>query len=289
MMVNKQKPNGGIEWTHVFGPGSGHTWNPVAGCKHACQWQMPDGSVAQCYARSIAEGLARTHYPNGFAHHYFHPDRLDEPLKRHVPAGIFLDSVSDVMGHWVPGDQVRAVLDVCRQTPQHVYFLLTKNAPRLSTFAEAFPPNVWIGVSMPPTWMWGKRLSPDVQVRLFTRALNILRDLRSAGLPNVLWVSLEPLSFDVAPLLHDTYGLLDWIVIGAATNGRQTFQPDPNHVQDVLDFADWWDIPVFFKGNLEWVPWFASFPTVDMEIHTTPTQQSLFGMGGPWSDANGWG
>jgi protein gp37 len=105
---HKSPARRGIEWTD-------YTWNPVGGCQHACRWQMPDGSVAVCYAETVAERLATSAYPHGFAHHYWRPEILQEPLKVKQPAKIFLDSMSDLMGGWVPDEQVEAVLDICRQ------------------------------------------------------------------------------------------------------------------------------------------------------------------------------
>ncbi len=246
----------GIEWTHVFGPGSGYTWNPVAGCRHGCRWEMPDGSVAECYAKVVAEGLAAATYPEGFQAHYWRPDKLDEPLRLETPAGVFLDSMSDLFGHWVPENEVLGVLDVVRRAHWHVFFSLTKNAPGLLRYAAHLPPNLWAGVSMPPTFMWGKRLSSDAQSRLLKRALEVLAAL---DVP-VRWLSLEPLSFDVAPVLERSGFVPEWLVIGAASNGRVKFQPDPEWVRAVHDFADRHGIPVFHKGNLRWQARREDFP-----------------------------
>lgn len=258
--MNKQnKGNGkrGIEWTD-------YTWNPVGGCRHACKWEMPDGSVAQCYAKSVAEGVAMAAYPEGFEHHYFKPMMLDEPYKLKTPARIFLDSMSDLMGHWVPDDDIRRVFDACRAADWHQFQLLTKNPVRLLSFADIVPPNVWIGASMPPTYMWGSRLTEDQQKRLFVKTLDTLHKLLfDHHIQNISWLSLEPLSFDASVFLADNWLLwLDWIVIGAASNGRNLYQPDPEHVQGVLDIADRLGIPVFFKGNLEWNPRREEFPQV---------------------------
>lgn len=248
----------GVEWCHVFGPGTGYTWNPVAGCRHRCRWDMPDGTTAICYAESIAEGLASAAYPEGFAGHYWHPDRLDEPARLKWPAGIFLDSMSDLMGHWVPEEQIRAVLDVVRDTPRHVYFLLTKNAPRLLKFQDELPPNLWVGVSMPPTSMWGKRLTWDQQYLLFKHAMDVLDALE--GKAAIRWVSFEPLSRDVGRwLIRPPF---EWAVIGAASSGRVTYQPEPEWVAGLLAKLDRYGVPVFFKGNLEWQPHREEFPEV---------------------------
>ena len=102
--MNEQKPPFGIEWTRrVLVDGTrtrGFTWNPVAGCRHACEWDMPDGTRVQCYAKTTAEGVARSAYPQGFEVPTFHPHRLREPLTVKAPAGIFLDSMADLMGQW---------------------------------------------------------------------------------------------------------------------------------------------------------------------------------------------
>lgn len=238
--MNKQyKSNArrGIEWTD-------YTWNPVGGCNHACRWTMPDGSIAECYAETVAHRVAQAAYPHGFAHHYWRPEMLDEPLKLANPAYIFMDSMSDLMGSWVPAEQVNQVLDICRAAPQHAFQLLTKNAPRLLDFD--FPPNVWVGVSAPPSHMFGKPLSFHQQQRMVEQQM---KTLEQVNVP-VRWMSIEPLSFDIAPLLVNSP--LQWAVIGAATNGARTYQPDRAWVENVLAVLDAQATQVFFKGNLVW-------------------------------------
>jgi protein gp37 len=245
-MNKQQKENSrGIEWCDF-------TWNPVRGCQHGCRWEMPDGSIAECYAELIAERVAQKAYPLGFEHHYWNPHVLEEPLKLKEPARIFMDSMSDLMGHWVPKEEVLQVLNICEQAPQHRFLLLTKNAPRLREFQ--FPSNVWVGVSAPPSIMFGKRLSFSQQKRMVTRQLEILNEV---DVP-VRWMSIEPLSFDIAPLLENSN--LQWAVVGAATNGRLTYQPEPEWVQNVLDVLDAQGTKVFFKGNLQWHEWREEFP-----------------------------
>jgi protein gp37 len=241
--MNKQGPKG-IEWTD-------YTWNPVAGCQHGCRFAMPDGSEAECYAKRVAEGLAAQAYPHGFAHHYWHPDRLGEPLGLQTPARIFLDSMSDLMGGWVAAGEIEAVLRTVRQAHRHTFQLLTKNPGRLLRF-NGYPPNLWVGVSMPPTWMNGGQLSPGQQELYVKRALAVMGALRAT----VRWWSFEPLSFDVVPLLErrDEWGRppFEWLVIGAASNGSTKYQPEPGWVEELLDYADSWKLPVFMKGNLVW-------------------------------------
>lgn len=246
--MNKQAKSGnkrGIEWTD-------YTWNPVGGCKHGCRWEMPDGTIAECYAETVAERVAQASYPHGFEHHYWRPELLEEPFNLLRPSRIFLDSMSDLMGAWVPNEQVNRVLEVCRNTPRHSFQLLTKNAPRLLQFD--FPPNVWVGVSAPPTIMFGKHLSLNQQIRMLMRMLDTLRQV---NVP-IRWMSIEPLSFDIAQYLVGSN--LQWAVIGAATNGRMAYQPKPVWVENVLNVLDAQGTKVFFKGNLIWDDWREDFP-----------------------------
>lgn len=256
--MNKQKEPGAIEWTRVWGR-PGYTWNVPGGCFHDCKWAMPDGVVAECYAKTVAERVAQAAYPQGFQHHYWHPERLNEPLKLAEPAGIFLDSMSDLMGHWVPEEQVHAVLEVCAKASQHVFFLLTKNAPRLLKFE--FPSNVWVGVSMPPNSMFGRQLTQAQIIRMADRGLDVLSRVDA----RVRWMSFEPLSWDAALLFPGGGHIpLEWAVIGAASSGKTYYQPDPAHVSHLLTVLGWQNIPVFFKGNLRGnaaaTPWRQEFP-----------------------------
>jgi protein gp37 len=263
--VNKQqtKKSRGIEWTD-------YTWNPIGGCSHECRWKMPDGTLAICYAETVAERVASYAYPRGFAQHYWRPERLQDPLGQKKPSRIFLDSMSDLMGAWVPEDQIRAVLDVCNQAPWHSFQLLTKNAPRLMKFSP-FPPNVWVGVSSPPDFFLGKELSQDQKVRFLDRSIEILHKIEAT----VKWMSFEPLSWDVSSQVEQAWKefqfRFDWAVIGAATNGREKFQPDPIDVQKLLTVLDATLTPVFFKGNLEWDSWREDFPGGPMPKHLIPT------------------
>lgn len=262
--MNKQgkvvngKVVGGIEWTKTVDPDGtekqGYTWNPVGGCRHACRWSMPDGSIAKCYAEEVANGVAQAAYPDGFEGHYWRPDKLEEPLRIKKPARIFLDSMSDLMGRWVPDDQINSVLDVCRQADWHIFQLLTKNAPRLKKFD--FPANVWVGVSSPPDFMWGSPLTDWQKLRMLEKSLDVLGELSE----NITWLSAEPLSWDIAEIIELSPNALDWAVIGAASNGPKKYQPDPTHVQNLLDVLDAQMVPVFFKGNLDWQPHREDFP-----------------------------
>lgn len=246
----------GIEWTD-------YTLNPVGGCFHGCKWLMPDGTLAECYADTTAK-IMKSAYQHGFEHHYWRPHMLKEPLGQATPSRIFIDSMSDLMGHWVPREQVEQVLEMCRKADWHTFQLLTKNAPNLVKFD--LPNNLWAGVSAPPTFMHGKQLSPEQQASMVRRQLDILCELRHRGHP-VCWMSIEPLSFDITEVFiewcdaagHDDFPLR-WAVIGAASNGPKYFQPAEMHTQKLHDFLIPKGVKIFHKGNLSWNPHLEEFP-----------------------------
>lgn len=252
--MNKQKyesPNA-IHWTNIPNADGtrqpGYTWNPAAGCFHRCRWLMPGDKLAICYAEDVAHGIAKSAYPQGFEHHYWHPDRLEEPLKVKSPAGIFLDSMSDLMGTWVTDGQINQVLDVCRRAHWHTFFLLTKNAPRLAKFD--FPDNVWVGVSSPPDYMRGEKLTRDQQEKMLAKSLKVLNKLHGV----ISWMSFEPLSWDVSQIVTNYPKALDWCVIGAASDGRTKHPPAEDHLKALLKaLGD--NTRVYFKGNLRSLPW----------------------------------
>lgn len=278
--MNKQKTGSGIEWTQIGGR-TGYTWNPIGGCFHDCKWQMPDGTIAGCYAKDIAEKVARSAYPQGFEHSYWHPEKLEEPLKLKQGAGIFLDSMSDLMGHWVEDSQIHDVLTICRQASQHIFFLLTKNPRRLSHFS--YPDNVFVGASCPPDYFKGQALTEHQQDVMMHQTLKSLALVEAS----VKWVSFEPLSRDYHRIVASQAGAINWAVIGAASKGKEHFAPDAIHFKAMKNVLDGLNVPMFFKGNMECLPdavrdWREDYPlgitsgVTGRESVDAPTQMSLF-------------
>ena len=287
LSMNEQKAPGGIEWTRIRYVNGlfmrGWTWNPTTGCKHGCTWLMPDGSIAQCYAKTIAEEITPQLYPKGFEHHYWHPERLYAPLKVKEPGGVFVGSMADLFGGWVPPAQIAQVVDVMRQAHWHTFQVLTKYPANLGQYQ--FSDNVWLGTSLPSRERLPKRVRglswDEYSDRMAASFLDQLARLR-LHLNNIRFVSFEPLWGDVAePLqrwLDNRYSgsgkcqlPFEWAIIGAASNRRQTFQPKPEWVENLLALLDQFEIPVFFKGNLDWQPQRLEFPPVQPPV----TQKAL--------------
>jgi protein gp37 len=274
MRWQKTKTGMGIEWTHTFHKYRGATANPIRGCEHDCQWKNEDGSISICYAKTMAERIQKmgVAYENGFETITFHPNELQEIRRKKDHAGIFIDSMSDLLGHNVPIEWQKQVMDTIKDCPQHIFYILTKNPKGFQRFDYFFPRNAWIGVSTPPTFMFGKHMTPEKQTRWFDVALSELAMVQT----NIRWVSLEPLSWDCSDLIRKYGKILDWVIIGAATHQGKTFQPNPQTLGNVFHEAKDKGIPVFFKGNID--PklaedvcggWFAEFPDEGYALRDT--------------------
>jgi protein gp37 len=233
----------GIEWCD-------RTVGTFGGCMHECQWEMPDGTVAKCYAKELAEsGVAKAAYPHGFEHHYFRPNGLKDLVSGREPELIFVDSMSDAFAANVPEDQVRLFLNTMRKAPHHTYQSLTKAAPQILKYLDDLPPNLWVGVSSPPDWFMGKRLSQAQQHSMLARSLDVLYQVKEKT-SNIVWMSAEPVSWDLTTVIGEGHPL-DWIVIGAASDGRRYFQPAAVHIRNLLGAMDATATPVFYKGNIK--------------------------------------
>uniref|UniRef100_A0A6M3ILD5 ParB-like N-terminal domain-containing protein n=1 Tax=viral metagenome TaxID=1070528 RepID=A0A6M3ILD5_9ZZZZ len=183
------------------------TWNPVTGCKHGCKY---------CYARDIANRF----YPEKFEP-TFRPERLGAPFNTKIPRDrineeginkVFLVSMGDLFGEWVPQEWIDKIFDSVKRSPQWIYIALTKNPQRYLTIKE-YPENLWIGASA------------DVQRRA-DNALLVFRGLRERGIRNVLFLSCEPL-MEAIDLKYDVY---DWVIIGGRSRSSEMVegQPDTN-------------------------------------------------------------
>jgi protein gp37 len=188
------------------------SWNPVTGCLHNCQY---------CYAREIAL-RHRDAYPAGFTP-LFHHERLDAPANTKVPdeakndprlKRVFVCSMADLYGKWVPDEWIEKVHASCIANPQWDYLFLTK-----------FPQG-YVNLDLPPTAWIGTTVDKQYRVKIAEAAFRKIKGVR------VKWLSLEPL---LAPLEFTDLSMFDWIVIGAQS---ATNQPD-GHVKEFAPPFKW--------------------------------------------------
>lgn len=238
------------------------TWNPVTGCYHDCEY---------CYARRIAERFSTAHtcheygddlpftfsskkhyivnelsvpaivaytekkapYPFGFQP-TLHRYKLDEPKSIKTSQIIFVCSMADLFGSWVPDDWIKAVFDACRQAPQHVYMFLTKNPARyIELHDKGLLPkdnNFW----------YGSTVTNDEMPIFFSDS-------------HLCFVSIEPMisKFKANSRTRKALAYVDWIIIGAMTGpGSKEQQPKREWVETIVSEARKIGAPVFMKNSL---------------------------------------
>ena len=173
--------NTSIEWTEK-------TWNPTTGCT-----KISPG-CKNCYAERITKRFPNN-FPNGFDF-TLHPDRLNEPRRWRKPSLIFVNSMSDLFHEEMPLDFLKQIFEVMRETPRHIYQVLTKRHENLAELApelNPWPENVWIGVS--------------VENADYKHRIDYLRQVPAA----VRFISFEPLLGSVGQV--DLTGI-HWIIVG---------------------------------------------------------------------------
>lgn len=178
-----------IEWTDA-------TWNPVRGCT-----KISPGCV-HCYAETFAErfrGVPGHPYEQGFDLRLI-PEKLSEPLRRHTPKMIFVNSMSDLFHEDVPDDYIFTVARVMQLANWHTYQVLTKRAERMQELLQtrlrpvAGQPHIWWGVSVENR----KHGLPRI-------------DYLRASPAKVRFLSIEPLLEDLGPINLEG---IHWVIVG---------------------------------------------------------------------------
>lgn len=236
----------GIEWCD-------YTWNPVTGCKHGCPY---------CYARKIAERFKGSKaWPQGFDP-MFHPERLDDPVKMKKPQTIFVCSMADLFGDWVPAWWIWDTFAAMDAAPQHTYIMLTKNPERMKRFA---PQKGDLPRGVKENWWFGT----SVTCQIDTVRIKPLLEMDGNR-----FISFEPLIRDPGPLdLIDTWKgpLIKQVIIGAQTNPFYPVQV--SWIKTIEDAADRAGAKVFVKDSLK--EWMGDSPLFRRElcwsVHKEPT------------------
>lgn len=244
------------------------TWNPVTGCFHDCEY---------CYARKMAnrfglpyapslgdpgmkgaakwdsdEGMdtmlelekpyvkdgRRQPYPMGF-YPTFHRYKLDEPRRWTTPRTIFVCSMADLFGEWVPDEWITDVFRAVQAAPWHRYLFLTKNPARyarLSYDCFAGEAEIWLGTSI--------TASND------TKKLDELMESWRTG---VNWfVSVEPILEDLDNYLVTALSYVpQWVIVGAESGNREgKVTPRREWVERIAQECGENGTPLFMKESL---------------------------------------
>jgi protein gp37 len=193
-----------IEWTD-------YTWNPVVGCKNNCWY---------CYAKRMND---RFKWIKNWVQPQFFPERLKEPLKIEKPSKIFVGSMCDLFGDWVPKKWIEDVLAITRACYWHTFQFLTKNPARYLEFK--FTSNC--------------RLGTTITERDELKRLKTLTQIDR--MKNYLFISIEPIRGAFQDVNFDK---VDEVIIGAMTGPGST--PPKKEWIDSIRHPN-----IFFKNNIK--------------------------------------
>ena len=262
------------------------TWNPVTGCQHDCKY---------CYARGIAERFGghlatlsgkpvqpdakkwefrretnhvldeamigagkKMPYPFDFEPTLYRY-RLDQPSKWSEPRTIFVCSMADLFGAWVPDEWIKQVFEACEAAPQHRFLFLTKNPGRYCHLERAgiMPKgdNFWFGATFDHSNWPGHDGPHKIPGRPTTFALHgkMVHDAGDFYYPAYpeknRFVSFEPLLYDIGAHIGSTG--TQWHIIGAETGNRKgKVATRREWVEHIVEYSDKHHIPVFMKESL---------------------------------------
>ena len=232
------------------------TWNPVTGCLNGCEY---------CYARGIAnrfsgggekwsddnlfvldekfyaeESEKAEPYPYGFMP-TLHKYRLDEYANKKC-RNIFVCSMADLFGEWVPDSWIEEIFNACKNAPQHNYLFLTKNPDRYVDLQNkeklVQSNNMWFGASA-------------TNENQFIKAIRAFGDLKCN---TKTFLSAEPLIEDITTTEYWNDCIIstiaNWVIVGAETGRRKDkVVPERGWIRSIVfDCED--EIPVFMKSSL---------------------------------------
>lgn len=241
------------------------TWNPVTGCLHGCGYCYARGIAHRFGGANDGEigyegeaiwtfegeetgenhvldhpvkwysddGMTVRNAPYPF---YFDPTFHRYRLNNYIGKkgrNIFVCSMSDLFGSWVPDSWIEEVFAACEKAPQHRYLFLTKNPQRYAELATdgklPAKDNMWYGTTTTTPdehFFWGGAWHT--------------------------FVSIEPILRDYS---GEVQGMCDtfaqWVIVGAETGKRKDkIIPEKSWIDAIAKTCEKGNIALFMKDSL---------------------------------------
>jgi len=240
-----------IEWADSV-------WNPVSGCLHGCdycfakrqvkrfqpkpsEWPEPNTVIEakhdpRCFIEirptvlRDADGayIRSTPYPKGFSP-TMHSYKLTYPNKAIRPRRIFVGSMCDLFGEWIPDEWLKAIFDECAKAPQHVYMFLTKNPKRYEQLESKNLLPMW------KNYFYGSTITTPDKLMFTSNFINT-------------FLSIEPILSDFTPCSFD---VIKWIIVGAMTGPKASKnKPKREWIENIIEYCRDTKTPTFMKSSL---------------------------------------
>ncbi|MGE0426230.1 MAG: phage Gp37/Gp68 family protein [Reyranellaceae bacterium] len=271
-----------IEWTHRPGT-KGETWNPIRARNRktgTIGWHCTHASpgCVNCYAerQNTAGFRGGTRLPYKPGHEkdvevFLDGKALLKPLRWREPRTIFVCSMTDLFGAFVPDETIDRILAVAALCPQHTFIVLTKRSKRMRAYFSGLTcdgarrfhvadaagklmaegdnahdevanahwplPNLWLGVSV------------EDQQRADQRVPELL-----ATPAAIHFVSAEPLlgEIDFSRWIDIDLSLLDWVIVGGES-GPNARPMHPDWARAIRDQCASAGVAYFFKQWGQWL------------------------------------
>lgn len=173
------------------------------------------------------------------------PQLIEKELTENMGSDktIFIGSMTDMFGEWIPAEWIERILEHCRKYPYNTYLFQSKNPIRFLEFLNHFPMHTIFG-----TTIESNRYTPEISKAPHPS----LRMTAMCKLDNKYdkMVSIEPVMwFDVDSMLDWIYAINPkFVSIGADSKGHHLPEPSAEKVQRLI--AGLGDIEVKLKSNL---------------------------------------
>lgn len=288
-----------IQWTQNADGSQGKTWNPIRArnkvndergwyCEHVSE------GCRNCYAERMN---LNTYFGNGLPYKVGSLDDLDlyldekilkQPLGWRKPTNVFVCSMTDLFGRWVPNewiDRIFGIMGDCSEINSHVFQVLTKRPERMLDYMEnraraawnaprmnrsVFPPrNIWLGTSVEDQESADERiprlLSTPAAVRWISAEPLLgpvdLKNMRSGTFNALDGIDFEDIGDirDAGDLSKSDMPGLDWVVAGGES-GPGARSLDLRWIKSIVEQCNSAKVPIFVK-QLGYRPWWDGVST----------------------------
>ncbi len=215
------------------------TWNPCAGCTHACKY---------CWAESLTRRWGKD----------FAPVFREKYLQDKFPndgSWIFVGSMGDLFCEGMETEWILKVLKKIETAENNTFLLQTKNPlrfsePHISYALEDIKDKIVLGTTLESTWDTSDLTKAPAP---YERAYSLMNSKRDGY---KTFLSLEPLAdFDLKFLTSWIRRIKpEAIEIGLENYTSFTKKPSPSLICDLVEWLDKNDHTYILKENLDWVP-----------------------------------